>query len=132
MLNLDNLKGIFVAVPIAVTSDGEFIEEDYRADIRAICSSGVHGIYTTGTTGEWYALDDEEFQWMVDVFLDVESEFQQVAQRCADTADAAGSEPAPGTDGGEDASDKMRTGGNGTAGSRSPSEPNDVQSLAVT
>jgi len=80
VLNLDNLKGIFVALPIAMHPDGTFIEEDYRADIRTLCSSGVHGIYTTGTTGEWYALDDDEFRWMVEVFLDETSKFETLTQ----------------------------------------------------
>lgn len=53
-----------------MNKNGEFIENDYRADIRALCESGVHGIYTTGSTGEWYAIDDKEFSWMVDVILE--------------------------------------------------------------
>ena len=40
MLSLDNLRGIFAAVPIAMRPDGSVIEEDYRADIRTVCSSG--------------------------------------------------------------------------------------------
>lgn len=80
MLNLENLKGIFGGIAIAMRPDGEFIESDYRADIAKVCSAGVHGIYTTGSTGEWYALDDNEFQWMVDVFLDETSKFDTLTQ----------------------------------------------------
>ena len=80
MLNLTNLKGIFAAIPIAARPDGEFIESDYRTDIAKVCSSGVHGIYTTGSTGEWYAMDDSEFQWMVDVFLTETSKFDTLTQ----------------------------------------------------
>ena len=80
MLNLENLKGIFVAIPIAARPDGEFIEDDYRADIAKLCASGVHGIYTTGTTGEWYAMDDDEFRWMVDVFLEETGRFETLTQ----------------------------------------------------
>ena len=80
MLNLDNLRGIFVAVPIAARPNGSFIEEDYRADIRSLCGSGVHGIYTSGTTGEWYALDEKEFQWMVEVFLEETRPFHTLTQ----------------------------------------------------
>jgi len=80
MLNLDNLKGIFAGIPIACSPDGKFIEEDYRADISKVCASGVQGIYTTGTTGEWYALDNDEFSWMVDVFLEETSKFDILTQ----------------------------------------------------
>lgn len=80
MLNLSNLKGIFAALPIATSPDGKFIEKDYRADISKICAAGVHGTYTTGTTGEWYALDDDEFRWMVEVFLEETSKFEILTQ----------------------------------------------------
>jgi len=80
MLDLDNLKGIFAAIPIAMRPDGAFIEEDYRADIRKVCGSGVHGIYASGTTGEWYALDDDEFRWMVDVFLEETGKFETLTE----------------------------------------------------
>jgi len=80
MLTLDNLKGIFAAVPIAAQPDGSFIEEDYRADIRTVCETGTHGAYTTGTTGEWYAVDDKEFAWMVEVFLEETSAYPTLTQ----------------------------------------------------
>ena len=80
MLTLENLKGIFAAIPIACDPDGKFIEADYRHDIAKVCGAGVHGIYTTGTTGEWYALDDDEFRWMVDVFLEETGRFDTLTQ----------------------------------------------------
>lgn len=80
MLNLQNLRGLFAALPIAARPDGTYIEEDYRADIDTVCGSGVHGIYTTGTTGEWYAMDDEEFRWMVGVFLEQTGKFETLTQ----------------------------------------------------
>ena len=80
MLNLQNLKGLFAALPIAARPDGSLIEEDYRADIATVCGSGVHGIYTTGTTGEWYALDDDEFRWMAGVFLEETGKFDTLTQ----------------------------------------------------
>ncbi len=80
MLNLQNLRGLFAALPIAARPDGTYIEEDYRADIASVCGSGTHGIYTTGTTGEWYAMDDEEFRWMVEVFLEETGKFETLTQ----------------------------------------------------
>ncbi len=69
MLTRDNLKGIFAAVPIPWDEQGQFQESVFRKDVATLCASGVHGIYTTGTTGEFHALDFEEFRRMVDAFL---------------------------------------------------------------
>lgn len=80
MLNLENLKGIFVAMPIAMNAEGAFVEDDYRHDIRKMAGTGVHGLYTTGSTGEWYALDNKEFEWMVDLFLEETSKFNILTQ----------------------------------------------------
>src|SRR5262245_26361424 len=69
MLTRENLRGIFAAVPIPWDEHGRFQETVFRRDIATLCASGVHGIYTTGTTGEFYALDFEEFRGLVDAFL---------------------------------------------------------------
>jgi dihydrodipicolinate synthase/N-acetylneuraminate lyase len=44
------------------------VDEDvYIANTRRVLASGVHGVYTTGSTGEFYALDFDEFRRMVDI-----------------------------------------------------------------
>jgi dihydrodipicolinate synthase/N-acetylneuraminate lyase len=68
MMSRDNLQGVHVAVPIPWDDRGEFIETTFRDDVGRLCDSGVQGLYTTGTTGEFYALDFDEFRRVVDAF----------------------------------------------------------------
>ena len=62
MLTRDNLVGPWAGPPVAWTEDDKFNEEVYRADIRRCCDVKVPGIYTAGTTGEFYAMEFDEFQ----------------------------------------------------------------------
>ena len=48
-----------------------FDEETYAKNIERIISANVHGIYTTGSTGEFYALEYDEFCRMVDIQADL-------------------------------------------------------------
>ena len=49
-------------MPVAWTDQDEIDEQTYRADVAHCCQAGVPGVYTGGTTGEFYALDFEEFR----------------------------------------------------------------------
>jgi dihydrodipicolinate synthase/N-acetylneuraminate lyase len=44
-----------------------FDENTYVTNAKRVIASGVHGLYTTGSTGEFYALDFDEFRRMVDI-----------------------------------------------------------------
>ncbi|MCM8759560.1 MAG: dihydrodipicolinate synthase family protein [Candidatus Omnitrophica bacterium] len=61
MLTKENFKGIWAGVPIAWNEDETFDEKTYRKDIENCCMAGISGIYTGGTTGEFYAQEFEEF-----------------------------------------------------------------------
>ena len=65
------LGGIWAALPVAWTAADEFDEEVYRRDVEACCRAGVHGVYTGGTTGEFYAQDTAEFRAIADATIDV-------------------------------------------------------------
>ncbi|HEX3659173.1 MAG TPA: dihydrodipicolinate synthase family protein [Pirellulales bacterium] len=54
--------GPWAGLPIAWTDADEFDEETYRAAVSACCRAGMPGVYTGGTTGEFYALEFDEFQ----------------------------------------------------------------------
>ncbi len=54
--------GVWVAQPVAWDENEEFDPARYASDIAYMCSTGVHGVYSGGTTGEFYALDFEEFK----------------------------------------------------------------------
>jgi 4-hydroxy-tetrahydrodipicolinate synthase len=47
---------------VAWTADNEFDEATYREDVANCCRAGVPGMYTGGTTGEFYAMELDEFR----------------------------------------------------------------------
>lgn len=60
-LTRKNLHGVWCALITPWTSRDELDTKRYIKEIRAYKGSGVHGIYTGGTTGEFYAQDDATF-----------------------------------------------------------------------
>ncbi|MDA7921328.1 dihydrodipicolinate synthase family protein [Verrucomicrobiales bacterium] len=61
MLTKETLTGPWAGLPVAWTQDGRFDEVVYRGDVRRCCEAGIPGIYTGGTTGEFYAIEIDEF-----------------------------------------------------------------------
>ena len=49
--------GIVVPIVTPVMQDGKFNEKAYRDLIEYLASSGIHGVFPFGTTGEFYAHD---------------------------------------------------------------------------
>ena len=49
--------GIVVPIVTPVTQDGKFNEKASRDLIEYLASSGIHGVFPFGTTGEFYAHD---------------------------------------------------------------------------
>jgi dihydrodipicolinate synthase/N-acetylneuraminate lyase len=70
-LSAETLQGIWAGVTLSWQDDYSFDEASFRENLRRLCNYDVAGIYTTGSTGEFYVLDWPEFQHMVDVFLEV-------------------------------------------------------------
>jgi dihydrodipicolinate synthase/N-acetylneuraminate lyase len=68
MLTTENLTGVWVSITIPWDKDGNFDEATFRENAAKLVESGVHGIYTTGSTGEFHALDFDEFEQLVDAF----------------------------------------------------------------
>lgn len=62
MLTRDNMKGPWAGLPVAWTDEDRFDETAFRVDVARCCQSGVPGVYTGGTTGEFYAMELDEFQ----------------------------------------------------------------------
>ena len=54
--------GPWAGLPVAWTSDDRFDEATYRADVARCCRAGIPGVYTGGTTGEFYAMELDEFR----------------------------------------------------------------------
>ncbi len=55
------LHGVWAAQPIAWDDREQFDPAAYESDIAYLCSAGIHGIYSGGSTGEFYALDFDDF-----------------------------------------------------------------------
>ena len=62
MLTRDTFTGPWAGLPVAWTDDDQFDEETYRADVARCYKAGVPGVYTGGTTGEFYAMELDEFK----------------------------------------------------------------------
>jgi dihydrodipicolinate synthase/N-acetylneuraminate lyase len=65
------LKGIWAAVTLPWHEDYSLDEAAFRENLRRLIAAQVHGIYTTGSTGEFYALDWDEFRHVVDIFIEM-------------------------------------------------------------
>ena len=71
MLTRDDLKGPWAGMPVAWDGNLEFDEEAYRTDLERACKAGVPGVYTAGTTGEFYAMELDEWKQIARVTVDV-------------------------------------------------------------
>ena len=70
MISKDILQGPWAGLPVAWKEDLSFDEEAYRSDIARTCSAGVPGVYTAGTTGEFYAMEFDEWKTITRVTVE--------------------------------------------------------------
>jgi dihydrodipicolinate synthase/N-acetylneuraminate lyase len=54
--------GPWAGLPVAWDNKDQFDEQTYRGDVARCCEAGMPGVYTGGTTGEFYAMEFDEFQ----------------------------------------------------------------------
>jgi len=66
-LTRQTLRGVWPALILPWTQNDELDEPRFRAEIRAYANTGVHGVYTGGTAGEFYAQDDATFQQVTSI-----------------------------------------------------------------
>ncbi len=69
-LTRQNLHGIWVAIATPFDDHYCLDEAAFRENIRRLHAAGIHGIYTTDSDGEFYAIELDEFKRIVDVFAD--------------------------------------------------------------
>ena len=62
MLTRETFTGPWAGLPVAWTGGDRFDEATYRADIARCCAAGAPGFYTAGTTGEFYAMEFDEWK----------------------------------------------------------------------
>jgi len=60
-LTQNELVGAWASLPVAWTADDEFDEPTYRTDVAQCCAAGLPGVCMGGTTGEFYAMEWDEF-----------------------------------------------------------------------
>jgi dihydrodipicolinate synthase/N-acetylneuraminate lyase len=66
-----DLHGILVAVTTPFTPDAEAVDEDVlRAQADRLIRAGVHGLVTTGTTGEFPTLNDAEYRQVIAAYVE--------------------------------------------------------------
>lgn len=86
-LNRDTFVGPWAGLPVAWTDDDEFDDDTYRADVAACCQANIPGVYTGGTTGEFYAMSFEEFQAVALATVETCRRFETPAMiGCTDTS----------------------------------------------
>ena len=66
-LTAEELRGIWAGVTMVWDEDYRFDEQTYARNIERMIAAGVHGLYTTGSTGEFYVIEYDEFCRMVDI-----------------------------------------------------------------
>lgn len=66
MLTKDKLRGVWASITLPWDEGNNFDVATFRENAAKLVEAGLDGIYTTGSTGEFYALDFHEFKRMVD------------------------------------------------------------------
>ena len=63
MLSLDrrSLRGTWASVMLPLGTNDEILWDRLEEEVSYLLESGVDGIYTSGTAGEFYAIDEKEY-----------------------------------------------------------------------
>jgi dihydrodipicolinate synthase/N-acetylneuraminate lyase len=70
-LTAETLRGIWAGITLCWDEHDRFDEASVRANTESMCRAGVHGVYTTGSTGEFYAVEWDEFRRLVDLQIEI-------------------------------------------------------------
>lgn len=70
-LTAKSLKGIWAGVTLPWKKNYQLDEPAFYENLKRLCKAKVHGIYTTGSTGEFYTLSFEEFKYIVNILVEV-------------------------------------------------------------
>lgn len=62
MLSRHQMTGPWAGLPVAWRDDLSFDEDAYRANVAKCCRARMPGVYTGGTTGEFYAMEMDEWK----------------------------------------------------------------------
>lgn len=63
-------RGIVPPIVTPFNAQGEIDYEVYKQVLEHLISQGVHGVFPMGTTGEFYAVSDEEYRKLLEVTVE--------------------------------------------------------------
>ncbi len=63
-LTASTLRGVWATVLLPVREDESIDVDRLAATLDRVLASGVHGVYTNGTAGEFHTLTDAEYDWL--------------------------------------------------------------------
>lgn len=69
-LTSDTLKGMWAGMPVPWTVQDQIDEKALRENVQRMCRVGAHGVYTHGTTGEFYAQSQEEWKRVAQITVE--------------------------------------------------------------
>lgn len=79
-LSTRTLEGMWAGLPVPWTSRDKIDEAALRENVRRICQTGAHGVYTHGTTGEFYAQTLAEWKRVVTATIEEARVFRTPVQ----------------------------------------------------
>jgi dihydrodipicolinate synthase/N-acetylneuraminate lyase len=77
-----DMHGYLVSIPIPWDEWGNFLPEQFCGAIEKLRHEGCNGIYLFGTSGEGYAITDNEFARILEVFEEATEGFEGFRQVC--------------------------------------------------
>ncbi len=79
-LTTETLNGMWAGMPVPWDLRDRVDEDSLRENVRRICGTGAHGVYTHGTTGEFYAQTGEEWRLVAQATVEGCADFQIPSQ----------------------------------------------------
>lgn len=79
-LEATTLQGMWAALPVPWTHADQIDDGALRENVRRACAAGVSGVYTHGTTGEFYAQTPDEWQQVATATLEETKPFHTPVQ----------------------------------------------------
>ena len=69
-LTKESLKGVWAGITLSWDERYALDEAAYRENLHRLVQARPHGIYVFGSTGEFHAVDDDEFRRVVDILVE--------------------------------------------------------------
>ena len=74
-------KGIIPPIITPLTDEGEVNYPVLRQMVNHLIDNGVHGLFPLGTTGEFYAFDDDTYRKILETVVDETAVFRFMVEQ---------------------------------------------------